>query len=89
MKASPMTISRDDIVSLILDLTPIPGLDAATVESCEELLTGGLIDSMGLLQVVEAIERGLGRQVPAGAISVENFNSLAGIERLQARLAAG
>lgn len=83
-----MTISQNDLVSLILDLSPIPGLDAATVESCDELLTGGVIDSMGLLQVVEAIERGLGRPVPAGDISIDNFNSLAAIARLQTKLAA-
>jgi|GEM_PF-2915688 hypothetical protein len=83
-----MTISQNDLVSLILELSPIPGLDAAAVASCEELLTGGLIDSMGLLQVVEAIERDLGRPVPAGAISIDNFNSLAAIGRLQAKLAA-
>lgn len=83
-----MPISQDDLVNLILDLTPIPGQDAETIIASEELLTGGLVDSMGLLQVVEAIERNLGRQVPAGAISIENFNSLAAIARLQARLAA-
>jgi hypothetical protein len=37
---------------------------------------------------VEAIERDLGRSMPAGAISVENFNSLAAIDRLQIKLAA-
>lgn len=82
------SVSQTDLVSLILELSPIPGLDAETIESSDELLTGGLIDSMGLLQVVEALERGLGRSVPAGDIAIDNFNSVSAILRLQDRLAA-
>lgn len=83
-----MSMTRDSLIALIQDLTPMPGLDADTIAASDQLLTGGLIDSLGLLQIVEAIERGLGKAVPPGDISIDNFNSLPAIEALQARLAA-
>ncbi len=83
-----MSMTRDALTGLILELTPLPNLGPDAIAASEELLTGGLIDSLGLLQIVEALERALGKPVPAGLISVDNFNSLAAIEALQAKLAA-
>jgi acyl carrier protein len=83
-----MSLTRDDLIALIQDLTPMPGLEAGDIAASEELLTGGLIDSLGLMQVIERIETSLGKKVPSGDISIDNFNSLAAIEALQARLAA-
>lgn len=83
-----MSMNRDALIALIQELTPVPGLDADTIIACEELLTGGVIDSLGLMSVVEAIERAAGKSVPASDITIDNFNSLAAIERLHAKLAA-
>ncbi|NFV82272.1 acyl carrier protein [Magnetospirillum aberrantis] len=83
-----MSLSRDSLIALIQELTPVPGLDSDTIAASEELLTGGMIDSLGLMQIIEAIERALGKSVPPGAISIDNFNSLTAIEALQAKLAA-
>lgn len=83
-----MSLSHDALIALIQDLTPVPGLDAETIAASEELLTGGLVDSLGLMQIIEAIERALGKPVPPAAISIDNFNSLTAIETLQAKLAA-
>ncbi len=83
-----MSMTRDALTALILELTPLQNLGPDAIAASEELLTGGLIDSLGLLQIVEALERALGKPVPPGLISVDNFNSLAAIEALQAKLAA-
>lgn len=83
-----MSMNRDALIALIQDLTPVPGLGADDILASEELLTGGLIDSLGLMSVVESVEKALGRKVPPADITIDNFNSLAAIERLQARLAA-
>lgn len=87
-KDTIMSLNRDQLIDLILELTPMPGLEPADVSASEELLTGGLIDSLGLMQVIEAIEKSLGKKVPAGDISIDNFNSLNAIEGLQGKLAA-
>lgn len=83
-----MSMNRDALIALIQELTPVPGLEADDIVASEELLTGGLIDSLGLMSVVESVEKALGRKVPPADITIDNFNSLAAIERLQARLAA-
>lgn len=83
-----MSMNRDALIALIQELTPVPGLAADDIVASEELLTGGLIDSLGLMSVVESVEKALGRKVPPADITIDNFNSLAAIERLQARLAA-
>lgn len=83
-----MSLNRDDLIALIQELTPVPGLGADDIAASQELLTGGLIDSLGLMQVIERIEKSLGKPVPAGDISIDNFNSLDAIEALQAKLAA-
>lgn len=83
-----MTMHRDALIALIQELTPVPGLDADTIAASQDLLTGGLIDSLGLMTVVESVEKALGKRLPPADITIDNFNSLAAIERLQARLAA-
>ncbi|MGE5476310.1 MAG: phosphopantetheine-binding protein [Bacteroidales bacterium] len=83
-----MSMNRDELIALIQELTPLPGLDSDAIAGSHDLLTGGVIDSMGLMTVVERIERALGRRVPPADITIDNFNSLAAMEQLQARLAA-
>jgi acyl carrier protein len=81
------TFDRSSIIALILELSPVPGLGAEEVEGCAELLTGGMLDSLGLLQVVEALEKATGQAIPPADITIDNFNSLDAMERLQAKLA--
>lgn len=76
------------ITDLIIELSPIPGLSPSEIESCDQLLTGGMVDSLGLLQLVEAIESSLGAAIPPAAITIENFNSLAAMARLQETVAS-
>jgi acyl carrier protein len=79
------TVAPKDIVALMLELSPVPRVTEQDIVDCPELLTGGLIDSLALLQIVELIERTLGKPLPVHEISIENFNSVAAILRLVAR----
>ena len=49
------------------------------VDSEDELLTGGVINSMGLMKLVRFLENKHNIQIPFEDISVENFNSVKNI----------
>lgn len=51
----------------------------------ESLLGSGLLDSVGAFQLVGAIERAYGIEIPDSDIVPENFDSVRGIEALVAR----
>ncbi|RMD65647.1 acyl carrier protein [Candidatus Parcubacteria bacterium] len=50
--------------------------DKKTVDPDEDLLTQGVIDSMGILQLVEFIEKEFGIEVNDDEIVPENFRTL-------------
>lgn len=81
-------LSNDALSTLIMEVSPIPGVAAADIQASTALLSEGLIDSLGLLQIVEAIEAGLGRKIPPALITIDNFNSLQAMAALQDKVAA-
>lgn len=46
----------------------------------EDLLTGGLVDSMGIMSLVFFVEQEFGVQVAPGDVTIENFGSIRAIE---------
>jgi acyl carrier protein len=48
----------------------------------DDLIKGGIVDSMGVLQVVNFIEQTYGIQVADEDITVENFRTIQAIARL-------
>ncbi len=54
----------------------------------DPLIRRGIIDSMGILQLVHMIEEETGIRVPDQEVQLENFQSISSIERMVQRLAA-
>jgi acyl carrier protein len=48
----------------------------ANLSADEDLLSAGIIDSLGILQLVSFIEKRFGIQVPDADVVYENFNSV-------------
>ena len=48
----------------------------ANLGADEDLLSAGIIDSLGILQLVSFIEKRFGIQVPDADVVYENFNSV-------------
>ena len=61
----------------------LTGRSAHTVESDTELLESGLLDSLGVMQLVWFIEQEFGVTVPAEDVVIEHFQS---IDRIAAYL---
>lgn len=59
----------------------------------DDLLNGGILDSLSILQLVTFVEKHFGIQVPDEDVVYENFHSVAALSdylnRLQAGTAAG
>jgi acyl carrier protein len=82
-----MALTKETLIALIDELSGA-GLPAEMLAEHPELLSGGVIDSMALLSVVEKLEAALGKRVPPSDITMENFNSVGAILALQNRLLA-
>jgi acyl carrier protein len=52
----------------------------------DDLLTGGLVDSMGIMTLVFFLEQEFGVQIAPGDVTIENFGSLQQIEQFVTRL---
>ena len=52
----------------------------------EDLLTGGLVDSMGIMTLVFFIEQHYDVQIAPGDVTIENFGTLRAIDRYLASL---
>ena len=48
----------------------------AVIKEDEDLLSSGLIDSLGILKLVSFIEERFGTQIPAEDVVFENFHSV-------------
>jgi acyl carrier protein len=59
-----------------------------TVDANTKLIDGGLIDSMGLMQIIAFIEDHTTVRVSDDEVMPENFQTVASMERLIARLRA-
>lgn len=58
------------------------------IDENEPLIDRGVIDSMGLLEILNFIEERTGSRVPDDEVTHENFQTVASIERLVQRLAS-
>lgn len=57
-----------------------------TVNDDTLLFTGGLLDSLSVLELVTLVERHLGKPIPPEEITLENFDTLERIESFVATL---
>ena len=79
-----MTIANE-LVSFIQ--SEIVGDDRGLkVNAATRLIDGGLIDSMGLMQIIAFIEERTAVRVPDDEVMPENFQTVDSMERLIARL---
>lgn len=66
---------------------------AVTIDDATPLIENGIVDSMGLMQIVAFIEERTGIRVPDDEIAPDNFETVGAIsqlvERLQGRRAGG
>lgn len=66
----------------------IPDGAAAEIDENEALIDRGLIDSMGLLQIMTFIEERTGVRIPDEEVTPDNFQSLSSIDQMVTRLRA-
>lgn len=69
------------IIAFIKDEISMEVLDDIDVQ--EDLLGSGILDSMGMMKLIDFIEKELNTVIPEGDMTVENFMSL---ERIEAYL---
>jgi len=55
------------------------GADPASLDDDTKLFSGGLIDSLSVMDLVTFVERELGKRVPPADIILDNFDSIAQI----------
>jgi acyl carrier protein len=72
-----LTFVRDEIVS-----------GGGAFDENEQLIDRGFIDSMALLKITTFIEERTGLRVPDDEVTPDNFQSVADMDRLVARLRA-
>ncbi|MDD1673291.1 MAG: acyl carrier protein [Methanomicrobiales archaeon] len=58
----------------------------ATLDPKDSLTSAGIIDSIGLIQLIDFIDEKYQIQVPVDWVSPENFDTLEGIERVIKKL---
>jgi len=63
----------------------LAGEDPARLTATTPLITGGIIDSLGLLEVVSFLEKQFHLEFEAHEVAPANFDTLAGIEALVQR----
>jgi acyl carrier protein len=81
-QATPDEI-RAAVRALILDGF-LPGTDPAELSDTTPLISGGILDSLGTVKVVAALEERYGIEIQAHEASLTHFNSVADIVRLVA-----
>lgn len=68
-------------------LETFPALKSVSLDDATPLLEGGAVDSLGLLEIVTFLESECGARLDDEDVVVENFESIAAIERLAQRKA--
>jgi acyl carrier protein len=79
-KATPDAI-RAEVRKLILEEF-LPGTDPGELSDSTPLITGGILDSLGTVKVVAALEDRYGIEIEAHEASVTHFNSVGDIVQL-------
>ncbi|MGE3507408.1 MAG: acyl carrier protein [Vicinamibacterales bacterium] len=80
-----MTPLRTELAAFI-QKNLVPGDRKLTVTEHTSLIEDGIIDSMGLMQVVSFLEERAGVKVPDEEVGPDNFETLEAIERMVERL---
>jgi len=84
--------TRDSIERFILDEL-VPGGTRSSIDPDEPLVSGGILDSLGLLRLMTFLEEQFGLTVGDGEVGSENFETLAKIssfvERKRLEVGAG
>jgi len=57
--------------------TQLPGEDPEKLQIDDDLLDSGILDSMGIMQLVTYLEKAYGISIPTGEIEPEQFASVA------------
>ncbi|MGD8631572.1 MAG: acyl carrier protein [Gammaproteobacteria bacterium] len=57
--------------------TQLPGEDPEQLQIDDDLLDSGILDSMGIMQLVTYLEKEYGISIPTGEIEPERFASVA------------
>jgi len=55
------------------------GVDRNTLDDNTKLFSGGLVDSLGVMDFVSFVEHEIGKPVPIAHVTLENFDSIAQI----------
>lgn len=78
---------RDELIQFIRTvLVADPGI---TIDEESRLIETGVVDSMGLYQLIEFVEQRAGVRVSDDDVVPDNFQTVAAIEELVDRLRAG
>jgi acyl carrier protein len=75
--------------ALVAELATRYRVSREALHDDSELFSSGLVDSLGVMEVVGVVERELGRTVPGAAITLENFDTIARILAFARKLGAG
>ncbi len=67
------SLSAEEIAAYVIE-TSMSGVES--IESDTALFSSGIIDSMGVIQLVEFIETHTGKKVKPTEITLENFDSV-------------
>lgn len=67
------TLSGEEIAAYVIETT-MSGVES--IEMDTTLFSSGIIDSMGVIQLVEFIENTTGRKVKPTEITLENFDTV-------------
>jgi acyl carrier protein len=78
---------RSELASFI-QKTLVSQDQQVTIDDHTALIEDGLIDSMGLMQIVAFLDERAGVRVPDDEVTPENFETIAAIDQLVERLQA-
>jgi acyl carrier protein len=75
-------MEKHQVIELIQKLSLYQGISEQEVEECSGLLSEGVIDSLGLMELIAWLETSLKAKVSHSAITVRNFDSVGAILNL-------
>jgi acyl carrier protein len=60
--------------------------DSGTIDANESLIDRGIVDSIGLMQIMQFVETNAGIRIPDQMVVPENFQSVTAIEQMVEKL---
>lgn len=82
-------MEKDEIIQLVKESSVFPGIQVGEIAESQGLLTEGIIDSLGLMNVIAGLEKALLRPLPHNLITMNNFDSINSITELYKTLSNG